>query len=81
MGSTPELLVHSINRFSSATTGIRSCNLATISMRGNHLAYPATQGIFKIVQVTQLDDQIVILQLLDSTAKDTSTAGDGTTAT
>ena len=33
----PEPLVHSINRCSSATTGIRSCNLATFSMRGNHL--------------------------------------------
>ena len=40
----PERLVHSINRCSSATAGIRSCNLATFSMRGNHLANAATQG-------------------------------------
>ena len=37
-------LVHSIYRCSSATAGIRPCNLATFSMRGNHLAYAATQG-------------------------------------
>ena len=41
----PERLVHSINRCSSATAGIRSCNFATFSMRGNHLASAATQGI------------------------------------
>ena len=41
----PERLVHSINRCSSASAGIRSCNLATFSMRGNHHAYAATQGI------------------------------------
>ena len=40
-----EHLVHSINRCSSSTAGIRSCNLATFSMRGNHFAYAATQGI------------------------------------
>ena len=40
----PEQVVHSINQCSSATAGIRSCNLATFSMRGNHLAYAATQG-------------------------------------
>ena len=37
--------IYSINRCSSATAGIRSCNLATFSMRGNYLAYAATQGI------------------------------------
>ena len=41
----PDHLVHSINRCSSATAGIRSWNVATFSMRGNHLAYAATQGI------------------------------------
>ena len=41
----PERLVHSINRCSSATAEIRTCNVATFSMRGNHLAYAATQGI------------------------------------
>ena len=39
----PERLVHSINRCSSATAGIRPCNLATFSMRGNHLTYATTQ--------------------------------------
>ena len=38
----PELLVHSINRCSSAIDGILSCNRGTFSMRGNHLAYAAT---------------------------------------
>ena len=46
MGSTPERPVQIINRCSSATVWIRSCNLATFSMRGNHLAYADTQGIF-----------------------------------
>ena len=32
----PERLVHCINRLSSGTAGIRSCNPATFSMRGNH---------------------------------------------
>ena len=41
----PERLLHCINRCSSATAGIRSCNLATFSMRGNHLAYASTQGM------------------------------------
>ena len=41
----PERLVHSINRCSSATAGIRTCNVATFNMRGNHLAYAATQGM------------------------------------
>ena len=41
----PERLVHSINRCSSTTAGIRMCNVATFSMRDNHLAYAATQGI------------------------------------
>ena len=36
----PERLVHSINRCK--LSGNRTCN---ISMRGNHLAYAATQGI------------------------------------
>ena len=40
-----ERLVHSINRCSPATAGIRSCNFATFSMRGYHLAYAATQGM------------------------------------
>ena len=44
---SPERLVHSINQCSSATAGIRSCNLATFSMRGNHLAYAAIQGYVK----------------------------------
>ena len=43
--SPPDRLVHSINRCSSATPGIHSCNLATFGKRGNHLAYAATQGI------------------------------------
>ena len=38
----PELLVHSINRCSLSSTGNRSFNF---SMRDNHLAYAATQGI------------------------------------
>ena len=41
----PERLVYSINRCSTATAGIRSCNHATFSMRGNHFAYAANQGI------------------------------------
>ena len=41
----PERLMHSINRYSSSTAGIRSCNLTTFSIRGNHLAYGATRGI------------------------------------
>ena len=41
----PERVVHSINRCSSATAGILTCNVATFSMRGNHLAYAATQGM------------------------------------
>ena len=41
-----ERLVHSMNRCSSATAGILSCNLATFSMGGNNLAYAATQGIY-----------------------------------
>ena len=45
MAVPPEHLVYSINRYSSATAGIRSRNLATFSMRGNHLAYVATQGM------------------------------------
>ena len=40
----PDRLVHSKNRCSSATAGIRSCNLATFSMRGIHLAYETTQS-------------------------------------
>ena len=36
--------MHSINRCSSATAGIRSFNLET-SMGGKHLAYAATQAI------------------------------------
>ena len=42
---SPERLVHSKNRCSSATTWFRSCNLETFSKRGNHLAYAATQGL------------------------------------
>ena len=42
----PERLVHSINRWSSATAGIRSFNLATFSMRDNNLANTATQSIY-----------------------------------
>ena len=34
--------VHSINRHSLSSTGIRPCNF---SMRGKHLAYAATQGM------------------------------------
>ena len=44
----PERLVHSINRCSSATTRNPSCNLATFSMWGNHLAYAATQGTYNV---------------------------------
>ena len=47
-----ERIVHSINRCSSATAGIRSCNLGTFSIQGNHLAYAATQGGPKIVVTT-----------------------------
>ena len=47
----PEHLVHSINRCSSATAGIRSCNLAAINMGGNHLAYVATQGILSFINI------------------------------
>ena len=50
----PERLVHSINRCSTATAGIRSCNLATFSMQGNHLVYAATQGISLQFQKTRL---------------------------
>ena len=38
----PERLVHSTNRCSLSSTGNWSCNF---SMRGNHSAYAATQGI------------------------------------
>ena len=41
----PERNVLSIIRCSSATTGIRSCNLSTINMQCNLLVYAATQGI------------------------------------
>ena len=41
----PERLVHSINQCSTATAGIRSCNIATFSMRGNHLSYAVTRGM------------------------------------
>ena len=44
----PERLVCSINRCSSATAGIRSCNLATFSMRGYHFACAATQCIKRL---------------------------------
>ena len=40
-----ERLEHSINRCSSATALNRSCNLATFSLRGNHIAYAAIQDI------------------------------------
>ena len=37
-----ERLVHSVNRCNLSSTGNRSCNSG---MRGNHLAYVATQGV------------------------------------
>ena len=40
----PELLVHSINQCNLSQSWDRSCNF---SMRGNHLAYAATQGILQ----------------------------------
>ena len=49
----PELLVHSINRCGSATALIRSCNLATLSMRGNPLSCAAKNVLSK----PQLDCQ------------------------
>ena len=49
-----ERLVYSKNRCSSATVGIRSCYLATFSMRGNHLAYAATQGIKTLICFIQI---------------------------
>ena len=55
----PEHLVQSINRCSSATTGIRSCNLATFSMRGNHLLPRGNiyRGRLSVVDVPRLQTE------------------------
>ena len=54
----PERLVHSINRCNLATAGIRSCNLATFSMWGNHLAHAATQGINHFYRIDDRDNEL-----------------------
>ena len=53
----PERLLHSINRCSLSSTGIRSCNF---SMRGNHLAYAATKGLtYKQFNANNNKNQII----------------------
>ena len=49
MGSAPECLLHSINQCN--LSGNRTCNC---SMRGNHLAYAATQGIKSTIYLKTL---------------------------
>ena len=58
----PERLVLSINRCSLSSTGNRPCNF---SMRGNHLAYAATQGILALVPVLNGGCFSVTLHIVD----------------